>query len=517
MATKYISSITLPNGDEARLVDKYSGYTTNTGTVTSVTASGALSSSGGTTPAITHNAPSTSPAKSTQAVYPITIDSYGHITSAGSAVEIPSTNLIILDVSPNLSGDGYTVSFNSDSMSYTDACTAINNGEIVYIELNGSLGMGKYFEEADLFRIFGPDGAMDRITATFITSDITGTGSSALSCNIVSDSSATLTDIAVGGGGVTNITATYNFDTDTWTYPSQTPASVITAFSSGPVILTFNLTDGASETYSVTGEMLDYGYSSGTTAGVVTFSIISLDTGNGDGSTTNTLLKLSFSSGSWSSATMFELVDGQSIAYQLNQVYKPRLSGTGSTPYNLNTWINPGSYPVNTSAHTYNFLPGLNLSNIDWTTGLVEVLVSGTSIIQRFRSLDGSYNINAIRHSSDSGTTWGDWYYDNVMSSYTSWGTGTHDANSPIIGTVWCRAGSSYVSNLPSSATYGFLITTGRYTTTGTQMLHQTFTEYSNSGATGFYIRYYANNQWYPWVLIGQGGSSYNNLDEVSY
>ena len=36
MATKYISSITLPNGDVANLVDKSSGYTTNTGTVTDV-------------------------------------------------------------------------------------------------------------------------------------------------------------------------------------------------------------------------------------------------------------------------------------------------------------------------------------------------------------------------------------------------------------------------------------------------------------------------------------------------
>lgn len=40
MATKYISSITLPNGDVANLVDKSSGYTTNTGTVTGVQVDG---------------------------------------------------------------------------------------------------------------------------------------------------------------------------------------------------------------------------------------------------------------------------------------------------------------------------------------------------------------------------------------------------------------------------------------------------------------------------------------------
>ena len=79
-------------------VDKYGrvtgasdqGYVTSSG-VTSVTASGALSSSGGTTPAITHNTPTTSPATSGDAaVYPIKIDSYGHIIEKGSSVTIPS-------------------------------------------------------------------------------------------------------------------------------------------------------------------------------------------------------------------------------------------------------------------------------------------------------------------------------------------------------------------------------------------------------------------------------------------
>jgi len=40
MATKYISSITLPNGDIANLVDKSSGYTTNAGTITGITMNG---------------------------------------------------------------------------------------------------------------------------------------------------------------------------------------------------------------------------------------------------------------------------------------------------------------------------------------------------------------------------------------------------------------------------------------------------------------------------------------------
>lgn len=88
--TTYINQLVVPDGSgntiTANLVDTVSGYTKNLGTVTAVTASGALTSSGGTTPAITHNKPSTSPAKTTQALYPIKIDEYGHITAAGTAV-----------------------------------------------------------------------------------------------------------------------------------------------------------------------------------------------------------------------------------------------------------------------------------------------------------------------------------------------------------------------------------------------------------------------------------------------
>ena len=63
--------------------------TNNAGTITGVTASDGLTG-GGTSGSVTvkHAAPSTSPAKTTSAVYPITIDKYGHITAAGSAQTI---------------------------------------------------------------------------------------------------------------------------------------------------------------------------------------------------------------------------------------------------------------------------------------------------------------------------------------------------------------------------------------------------------------------------------------------
>lgn len=108
-----MSSVQLPSGDVYQLKDAISGYitadnikpgenivftedsegntvisSTASGSVESVSASGILSSSGGANPNITHNAPSTSPEKTTQAIYPIKIDSYGHITEVGEALDL---------------------------------------------------------------------------------------------------------------------------------------------------------------------------------------------------------------------------------------------------------------------------------------------------------------------------------------------------------------------------------------------------------------------------------------------
>lgn len=99
--TTYIDKLVVPNGSDtitANLVDTVSGYTKNTGTVTSVGLSnatnGGLSVSGSP---ITSSGSITvghsnvlSSAQSTQAVYPITIDKNGHVDSYGSAVAIPT-------------------------------------------------------------------------------------------------------------------------------------------------------------------------------------------------------------------------------------------------------------------------------------------------------------------------------------------------------------------------------------------------------------------------------------------
>ena len=84
------SAVTIPTQVTESTVSGW-GFTKNAGTITGVTGSNGLTGSGTSgSVTISHAAPSTSPAKTTQAVYPIKIDQYGHITAAGTAVTIPS-------------------------------------------------------------------------------------------------------------------------------------------------------------------------------------------------------------------------------------------------------------------------------------------------------------------------------------------------------------------------------------------------------------------------------------------
>ncbi len=79
------------NAAISKLENQIDTKTSNVGTITGVTGSNGLTGSGTSgTVTISHAAPATSPAKTTQAVYPIKIDQYGHITAAGSAVTIPT-------------------------------------------------------------------------------------------------------------------------------------------------------------------------------------------------------------------------------------------------------------------------------------------------------------------------------------------------------------------------------------------------------------------------------------------
>lgn len=94
MANDYINQITATNGTTYDIKDTISGYTTNTGTVTKVTAGTGLSigstSGGNFTTSGTINHTNSVTAQTTQAVYPIKIDAQGHISAYGNAITIPS-------------------------------------------------------------------------------------------------------------------------------------------------------------------------------------------------------------------------------------------------------------------------------------------------------------------------------------------------------------------------------------------------------------------------------------------
>lgn len=100
---KYINKITVPSGSDtitANLVDNVSGYTKNTGTVTSVgisgtspiSASGTVTSTG--TLSVSHEASGVT-AQSIQALYPFKVNSTGHITEVGTAVTVKEPAYIL--------------------------------------------------------------------------------------------------------------------------------------------------------------------------------------------------------------------------------------------------------------------------------------------------------------------------------------------------------------------------------------------------------------------------------------
>lgn len=106
------------------------GYTTNTGTVTKVTAGtglkiGTASSGGDITTSGTINHINSVTAQTTQAVYPIKIDAQGHISAYGSAVSIPTKTSDITNDS------GYITSYTeTDPIFSASAASGITSSDI---------------------------------------------------------------------------------------------------------------------------------------------------------------------------------------------------------------------------------------------------------------------------------------------------------------------------------------------------------------------------------------------------
>lgn len=115
-------------------ITNWNSKTSNVGTITGVTGSNGLTGSGTSgSVTISHAAPSTAPTKTTSAVYPITIDQYGHITAAGSAVTIPTvpTNVSAFTNDANYVSSDNTVAIYSGSSAPSSSTG--KNGDI-YIQ-----------------------------------------------------------------------------------------------------------------------------------------------------------------------------------------------------------------------------------------------------------------------------------------------------------------------------------------------------------------------------------------------
>ena len=567
METKYISSITLPNGDVAQIMDKTSGYTTNTGTITDVkvgtTSSNASSvvSSGVATLLVNtaYNASSNKIA---------TMSDVAAATSGISDVKINDNSIVSSGIANFNTNTAYNSSSNKIA-TMSDIPSASTSAPSA-VGTTASAGSATTWSKSD---------HVHNITSSTITSALGYTPpSDDTKVKLTSVTSGSEYPIVLGPSSITSgnayegnynsdvtinpnskqislkqIKLSYNADSYATikvngyngTSTNNTPKVQIQSYRANTSggsdynVLLQNIATPSANTDAANKKYVDdsvSGLGSGTVtsvglsnaSGETDFTIASTPiTGSGTitithansvtAQSTKAVYPISFDkhghiTGSNNAVTILTTSDVATIINGDTTLFREN-SYNSSASTNLNSLTNPGTYEIY-STSTYTNMP------FSFTEGLLFVLNGGDNlIIQKFEQPSiGSSNIDAVRYSTDGGSTWGEWFYDNGMGAYISWSTGTHDANSPIIGTVWCRSGSSYVSNLPGSATYGFLVTTGRITTTGVQMLHQTYTEYSSSGTTGFYIRYYANSQWYPWVLIGPGGGAqYNNLDEVSF
>lgn len=174
MAEYNINKIKLPNGDIVKLVDETSGYTKNTGTVTSVglqnATNGGLSVSGSPvtgsgTISVGHSNILTN-AQTTQALYPIAIDKNGHISSYGTAVD--PEDIFLFEVTGSSSTPPtYTATATPEQLS-----SAINAGKIPVIKLSSVNGDSDFY--CYLSEIYPDNSVAGAVYYEFISPMLTG-------------------------------------------------------------------------------------------------------------------------------------------------------------------------------------------------------------------------------------------------------------------------------------------------------------------------------------------------------
>lgn len=122
------------------------GYTTNTGTVTKVTAGTGLSigttAGGNFTTSGTINHTNSVTAQTTQAVYPIKIDAQGHISAYGSAVTIPTVPSNIVNTITTTAGAHTAITSQKGNVSFNVPTTAAHVGAATSDHTHGNITNG---------------------------------------------------------------------------------------------------------------------------------------------------------------------------------------------------------------------------------------------------------------------------------------------------------------------------------------------------------------------------------------
>lgn len=139
MPNEYLDKVNL-DGTTYDIKDTISGYTTNTGTVTSVgvqnggglTVSGSPITSSGT---ITVGHSNSVTAQTTQAVYPIAIDAQGHISGYGTAVDIPTPETFLVNATITTVTAGGVPAGGTTDKSATEIYNAAASGLIPLVKV----------------------------------------------------------------------------------------------------------------------------------------------------------------------------------------------------------------------------------------------------------------------------------------------------------------------------------------------------------------------------------------------
>ena len=347
MATYNIDKITSPSGDVYKLQDKVSGFTTNTGTVTSVTAGTGLTigtaTSGGsitTTGTINHSnsitagTAGTSSATSgkTLAVPYITYDAQGHITATGTHTHTVSGFATLTD-----EGD-LEIGTSSDTVQHSTSIKNTNGEVRLLVSANGNHGVYSGFSGTGAgWIIYRSADSSD--TKAYIPRSLNVSGTLTADNIYVGteDVSGAIKNITRSG---TTFTAT-KLDGTTFTFSQQDNNTTYT-FTGGTNKFTVTPSEGTAQDVTITPSIANNVTGSGTSGYLAKFNgANTITSGPALGSSTTTYLR---NDGTWATPTNTTYSAGTGLS----------LSGT--------TFSNSGATGVKGNAETSYRTGNVNLT-----------------------------------------------------------------------------------------------------------------------------------------------------------